>query len=284
MNIILKRTAFISVILAGLLMACQSTHEKVVAKPNFGLPPIEMGAIQLSYTDTNSAEWKVVARKLDSFYNLQMRAGFNGSVLVGYKGQILYEKYIGYSNKAEGTMLGPNNAVQLASVSKTLTGAAVLYLYQNKYLDIDKEVSTYIKSFPYEGITLRMLLNHRSGLSNYWSWLPAFYKSKAPISNDEVIQLMAKHKPRLSFKPNARFTYCNTNYLLLASIVEEVTEMSFDKFMKTYFFDPIGMKNSFVFNAQLGLPATATQSYQGGYAIFPNDYRDGVYGDKGIYS
>lgn len=284
MKIILKRTAFITLILSGLLLACQSSQEKVVAKPNFGLPPIEMGAIQLSHTDTNSTEWKIIARKLDSFYNLQMRAGFNGSVLVGYKGQILYEKYIGYSNKEQGTPLSPNNAVQLASVSKTLTGAAILYLYQNKYLDIDLDVRTYVKQFPYDGITLRMLLNHRSGLSNYWAWLPAFYKSKAPISNDEVIQLMAKHKPKLSFKPNTRFTYCNTNYLLLASIIEEVTEMSFHKFMKDYFFDPLGMKNSFVFNAEIGLPATATQSYQGGYAKFPNDYRDGVYGDKGIYS
>lgn len=284
MNIILKRTLYISIFFSVVLLACQSRNQPAVAKPNFGLPPVEMGAIKLTHTDTNSAEWKRIAHRLDSFYAVQARMGFNGSVLIGYKGQILYEKYIGYANRSQGIALSPENAVQLASVSKTFTAAAILYLYQNKYLDIDKPVSEYLKNFPYPDVTVRMLLCHRSGLANYWAWLPRFYKSTEPIYNDQVIELMAKHKPAMEFKANSRFKYCNTNYLLLASIIEEVTEMSFSTFLSTYIFKPLGMNNSFVFDPAKGLPNKATISYSGGYSPHPNDYRDGVYGDKGIYS
>lgn len=281
---ILKRTYYIALFLSAFFFACQSSNQKAKARTNFALPPIEMGAIKLEHTDTNSAEWKAIAARLDSFYEVQKRIGFNGSVLIGYKGKILYEKYIGYANKSNGTELSALNPSQLASTSKTFTGAAILYLHQNKYIDIDQPVAQYISNFPYPDITVRMLLCHRSGLPNYWNWLPQYYKSKEPIGNDEVLQLMAKHKPAVSFKANTHFAYSNTNYLILASIIEEVTEMSFDKFMKTYIFEPLGMKNTFVYNAAVGLPASATLSYQGGYSIFPNDYRDGVYGDKGIYS
>lgn len=282
---ILKRTFFFSLILLTGLIACQSEREKVQAKKtNFGLEPIEMGAIKLSYSDTNSAEWKAVARKLDSFYQLQARTGFNGSVLVGYQGKILYEKYIGFANKAKGIPLSPDNAVQLASVSKTFTGAAVLYLHQNKYLDIYKPVDHYIKGFPYSDVTVWMLLNHRSGLPDYSHFVPLHRKTQAPMYNAEVIELMIKHKPKQDFKSNTRFKYCNTNYLLLASIIEEVTEMSFDAFLSQYIFEPLGMRNTFVFDPAKGLPDNATLSYKAGYSVHPNDYRDGVYGDKGIYS
>jgi len=267
-----------------LLFACQSSTDKVNATPNFGLPPVEMGAIKLSYTDTNSTEWKAIAKRLDSFYNVQARAGFNGSVLIGYKGQILYEKYVGYANRSKGTPLSPDNAVQLASVSKTFTGAAILYLYQNKYIDIDQPVTEYLKTFPYKDVTVRMLLCHRSGIKNYEHWLSNYYNSKAPIYNDQVLALLIKHKLPLDFKPNTRFTYSNTNYVILASIIEEVTEMSYGDFMKKYIFDPLGMTHTFVYNPNTPFPASATISYRSDFSVFPFDHRDGIYGDKGIFS
>lgn len=281
---ILKRTCYIAFILSVFLFACQSSTDRLNAKPGISLPPLEMGPATLSYTDTNSTEWKTIARRLDSFYNVQARAGFNGSVLIGYKGKVLYERYVGYANKKAGVPLSPENEVQLASVSKTFTGAAVLYLYQNKYLDIDKPVVEYIKNFPYPAITVRMLLCHRSGLSDYGHWVPLYRKSAAPVYNDEVLQLMAKHKPPVEFKANTRFKYCNTNYLVLASIIEEVSEMRYDSFLHKFIFAPLGMNHTFVYNPANAFPATATLSYQNGYVLFPNDFRDGVYGDKGIYS
>src|SRR6202000_906247 len=110
----------------------------------------------------------------------------NGSVLIGYKGKVLYERYFGLSNREKHMPLESNDGCQLASISKTFTGAAILCLYQRKYLNIDDLVQHYIPTFPYPNITLRMLLNHRSGLPDYTKWVPEYLKdTKTPITNDQ---------------------------------------------------------------------------------------------------
>jgi CubicO group peptidase (beta-lactamase class C family) len=280
-----KKACFLSIFLSVFFGACHSGSDSAKATPRPPLLPVEMGDIKLAYDDTNSVEWKHIARRLDSFYLMQTRAGFNGSVLIGYKGKILYERFFGYANRAAGVPLTNTSSVQLASVSKTFTGAAILYLHQNKFLDIDKPVSEYIKSFPYADITVRMLLCHRAGLPDYTHWVGQYRKdTRTPMNNDEVLALMAKYKPHVDFKANTRFKYSNTNYLVLASIIEEVTELKYKDFMRKYIFDPMGMKHTFVFDPADGLPADATVSYYANWQPYPLMFADGVYGDKNIYS
>ena len=181
--------------------------------------------------------------------------------------------------------MAANSSCQLASISKTFTGAAILYLYQRKHLNIDDPVTTFIKNFPYPGITLRMLLDHRSGLPDYTKWVPNYHKDlRTPIDNDEMLNLMALHKPHLEFKSNTRFTYSNTNYAVLAKVVEVVTEMPFSEFMKEYIFHPLGMEHTFVYEPAKGLPKEATISYNYRWGREPDMFADGVHGDKGIYS
>ncbi len=241
--------------------------------------------IRLNYADTSSESWKEVRDRLDSFYSVQVKAGFNGSVLIGYEGKILYERYFGVSNREKKIPLDYGASVQLASVTKTFTSAAILYLFQNNYLNIDDPVKVYLPSFPYEKITVRMLLNHRSGLPEYLHWVPKYHTdSRKPIYNKQVLELMAKHKPPLQFQPNSRFRYCNTNYAMLGSIIEVVTGMSYKQFMEERIFTPLGMENTFVFDPADGLPETATISYKASWVPDPVMFADGVYGDKGIYS
>ncbi|MBS1688873.1 MAG: beta-lactamase family protein, partial [Bacteroidetes bacterium] len=234
---------------------------------------------------SNAEENKRIINSLDAYYNTQARIGFNGSVLVGYKGKVLFERYYGYSNREQHTPWNPESSSQLASVSKTFTGAAILYLYQRKYLNIDDPVQHYLKDFPYQGITLRMLLNHRSGVPDYTKWIPIYRKdTQTPVSNKEMLQMMARYKPHLEFTPNHRFTYCNTNYALLAMVIEEVTAMSYPDFMNKYIFQPLGMQHTFIFNTPNKLPANATISYKYNWRREPDMFADGVYGDKNVYS
>jgi CubicO group peptidase (beta-lactamase class C family) len=161
----------------------------------------------------------------------------------------------------------------------------VLYLYQRKYLNIDDPVQHYLSNFPYPNITLRMLLNHRSGLPDYTKWVPEYREDqRTPITNAQMLQMMAQYKPALEFKPNARFTYCNTNYAILACVIEKVTEMNFRDFMRTYIFEPLGMQHTFIYDPAKGLPAEATISYKYNWYREPDMFADGVYGDKGAYS
>ena len=279
------------VFLSIVFIACHSDSNKVQARPvptpptsRFHETPKSVKISPLAY-DTLGPLRSDMIRRLDAFYNTQARTGFNGSVLIGYKGKVLYERYYGLANRERRLPLSPSSACQLASISKTLTGAAVLYLYDRKYLDINDPVQKYIKDFPYPDITVKMLLDHRSGLQDYRHWVPLYRTdTRTPISNEMMLQMMARYKPGLSFRPNTRFTYCNTNYAVLARIIEVVSEMNYRVFMKRYIFDPLGMSNTFVYDPEKGLPASATLSYRYNWAKEPDMFADGVYGDKGTYS
>lgn len=267
------------------IIACHTDSPKVQASPRFAEPPKQFGAVNLSYADSNARDWQPIKRQLDSFYQVQTKAGFNGSVLIGYKGKVLFERYYGYANRAQQEPLTPSSSNQLASVTKTFTGAAVLYLNEKKYLNIDLPVDHYLKTFPYQGITVKMLLNHRSGLPDYIHWVLKYRKdAKTPIYNNSVLELMAANKPKLDFKSDTRFKYSNTNYAMLALVIEEVSGMPYKTFMKKYFFEPLGMKNTYVFDPADGFKPGTTVSYKANWAIDPVMFADGVYGDKGIYS
>ncbi len=281
-------TVIIPVCLLIASVACNSSEEPVEAGSGEAMPDNTGtfgSSIRLDYADTSSEAWKDVRAQLDSFYGVQVRAGFNGSVLIGYEGKVLYERYFGAANREAKAPLDQDASVQLASITKTFTGAAILYLYQHKYLNIDDPVSHYLPSFPYEGITLRMMLNHRSGLPEYLHWVPQYVKNRStPIYNKQVLSLMAKHKPPLQFRPDTRFKYCNTNYAMLASVIEAVSGMPYKQFMEHYIFEPLGLNHTFVFDPADGLPDAATISYKYNWTRDPVMFADGVYGDKGIYS
>src|SRR5690606_17376282 len=122
-------------------------------------------------------------------------------------GKILYERYSGYCDKKSNTLLCAQNPTQLASTSKPFTATAVLWLYQNKYLNIDDPVDKYLKDFPYPGITITMLLNQRSGLPDYTKMGNTYWKSKQAMYNEDLLQIFKTHKPKLKFKPDTRFDY-----------------------------------------------------------------------------
>lgn len=268
------------------VMACHSQNGSAGAHPRMdveGTAPVT--AAPLQYEDTSQAGFQRLIHSLDSFYRIQQRAGFNGSVLIGHKGKVIYERYFGMANRETRQKLSPHSAVQLASISKTMTAAAILYLYEKNYLNLDDSVHLFIKNFPYRNITLRMLLNHRAGLPDYLKWVPLYRKNRStPIDNQTVLDLFARHKPALDFRPDTRFRYSNSHYLVLASVIEAVTEMPYAEFMEKYLFEPLGMHHTFVYDPAQGLPESATISYKYNWVREPDMFADGVYGDKGIYS
>ncbi|MFI5196874.1 MAG: serine hydrolase, partial [Chitinophagales bacterium] len=117
-------------ILSLFFIACHSNSQPVSARTNNGKfheIPIKFSPVALVY-DTLSPQNRNIITQLDDYYRKQVRAGFNGSVLVGFNGKIIYERYFGYSNKERRVPLAQGAPCQLASVSKTFTGAAILYL------------------------------------------------------------------------------------------------------------------------------------------------------------
>ena len=274
-------------ILPLLFISCHSNSQPVAKKIDYSKfhdTAVKSAAAALVY-DTNNEKVRTITAQLDQYYKRQVAAGFNGGVLIGYGGKVIYERYFGLSNKEKKIPFGQNSSSQLASVSKTFAGAALLYLYQRKYVNIDLPVQTYLKQFPYPNITVKMLLDHRSGIPDYTKWVPEYTGDmKNPITNEQMLTLLSTRKPTLEFTPNKHFKYCNTNFALIAMIIEKVTEMNYYDFMSKYIFQPLGMTSSFVYSPWKGLPANATISYKYNWRREPDMFADGVYGDKGIYS
>jgi CubicO group peptidase (beta-lactamase class C family) len=233
-----------------------------------------------------SREERVISGKLDALFTvLNQRGHFNGSVLIAKAGKIIYHKSHGYADKKEKILLSDSSMFQLASVSKVITATAVLLLHERKMLDINKSFSSYFPDFPYPSITIRDLLNHHSGLPNYIHLLNSeICRPNYRMNNSEMYESMFSRNMRLICRPGSRFDYCNTNYALLAMLVEKVSGVSFSGFLKEELFKPLGMSHTATIrDIDLDAPYT-TRPYDNRWRKIGFDASDYVLGDKSIYS
>jgi CubicO group peptidase (beta-lactamase class C family) len=156
---------------------------------------------------------------------------------------------------------------------------------QQHLVSLDDSLQKFFPNFPYKGITVRMLLSHRSGLPNYLNFTEDKWKNKKQfMSNRDVYDIMVRYKPKPLYKPDTHFMYNNTNFVLLALIVEKVSGMPFCDFMHQNIFLPLGMEDTWIYDP-LSVRPSATKGYTGSH--WREDqiiYTDGVLGDKGVYS
>ena len=208
--------------------------------------------------------------------------GFNGQILVAKNGTVVYQKAVGFSDFRTKDSLNSNTPLHIASVSKTFTGMAILHLMEQGRLNLDDTLGKYFPAFPYEGVTVKMLLNHRSGLPNYLDYLSDLKVNDTCYSNQDVLNSLYSLKPPPLARPDKRFKYCNTNYVLLAMIVEKITGENFPAYMQKEFFTPLQMNNTFVYANQDTLTPTPSFQWTGRY--WTPDPFDCTYGDKNIYT
>ena len=241
--------------------------------------PIKMGKVSEAYI----AEKRF---KIDSFYNKLINSPYySGAFIVVKNGRVLYEDYKGFANAKTGQKIDANTPLHLASVSKVLTCTAILRLVQQDNIILDQKVTDWLPAFPYKSTTVRTLLNHRSGLQHYANF-PGLMKKKWDrrkiVTNQDILNLIVKNKFRLVTPDDTHFDYCNTNYVILALIIEKATGLKYHRAMHELVFKPLGMNNTFVFDYNIH-KETVSKSYRG-TNVFPWDQFDNLYGDKNIYS
>ena len=235
-------------------------------------------------------ETKNVSHKLDSLLQrINKRHDFHGSLLVAKNGKILYDNHVGFADFKNKEPLNETSVFQLASVSKQFTAAAIMLLYERNQIQLTDTVNKYFPDFPYENITIKNLLNHTSGLPKYfWVAEHEWEQEKAP-SNSEMMALLESSKAQRYFKPGRNFDYSNTGYFVLASIVEKVSGNSFSTFVKKNIFDPLDMKDSFVFSSEND---NTIENQLDGYRLYRGwrhlkintTVNDAIVGDKNVYS
>ena len=232
----------------------------------------------------NAEELQRYYDAIEAFYDTNLvKRGFNGAILVAKKGKIIFEKYHGYFDINKKDTLNEHSAFHLASVSKTFTAMAILKLAELGKLKLDDDVKMYFPNFPYQDITIRMLLSHRSGLPNYLYFMHQLgWDAKQYCDNNDVLEYLIKYQPPLTHKSGTHFSYCNTNYSLLGLIIEKASGKSYAEFLKQQFFIPLEMHDTYVFtltDIQSAMPSYDWRGRKEGYT-----YLDKGYGDKNIYS
>ena len=275
----------ILLIASFLTIACQQKNESqnniIATQDSISINPYEVKFEKLP------KEYVAEKRqKIDQFYqDVIANDGFSGGFLVAQNGEIIYENYNGYINHKTKEEMTSETPIHLASISKVITAALILQLVDEKLLDLDQKLSTIFPKFSNQTITIRMLLNHRSGLPHYsyFSENKNIWNSNKTLTNQIILDLLSTKGIPLEYKPNSRFSYCNTNYALLALVVEKITQLDFKTAVKKRIFEPLEMKNSFVldFESQKEL---ASLTYKSTWQKVPLDHLDAIYGDKNIYS
>ncbi len=239
-------------------------------KPDFAFNPL---------SDQQTAAYQAA---VEDFYETHfVKTGFNGAILVAKNGQIVFEQYRGYSNFVTKESLNEHSPFHIASTSKTFTGMAILKLWEEGKLSLDDSLQKYFPNLPYHGITIKMMLSHRSGLPNYLYFMDSIWDKHKEMTNEDVLNALIVHHPRIQNLPDKRFQYCNTNFMLLALIVEKITGENFPDYMKQHVFEPLGMHDTFIFSIK------DTANYNPTWSVsrpFLMDAYDCTYGDKNVYS
>ena len=233
---------------------------------------------------------KTVHHKMDSLLKrINKRHDFNGAILIAKNEKIVYSNQIGIADFKKKAPLHKESIFQLASVSKQFTAAAIMLLTERDKIKLTDTVNVYFPDFPYKNVTIKNLLNHTSGLPKYfWVAEHKWNQEKAPI-NSEMMELLETSNVQRFFKPGRNFDYSNTGYFVLASIVEKVSGISFSAFLKSNIFEPLQMKNSYVYSFEND---SVRKNQLNGYRLhrgwrhikIRGSVNDAIVGDKNVYT
>lgn len=228
------------------------------------------------------------------------RGQFNGVALVYDKGKVVYEGAFGLRSIDPIDSLDVNSQFRLASVSKQFTAMCIMQLMEEGKLKYDQDIRDLIPELPYNGITIRHLLNHTSGIADYEPLMDENWKPELKFDdparytdgNADVIKMLVAKKPPVLFKPGEKWEYSNTGYNLLGTIVARASGMSFAAYAKQHIFDPAGMSHSSFYDFVIGTdPKMPDRAY--GYKVewnqkdmIPADshYLNRGLGEDGVYS
>jgi len=202
---------------------------------------------------------------------------FNGNVLIAEKGKIVYHKSFGFAELKDTIPLGKNTAFSLASITKPFVATGIMILKEQYKLEYSDELKKYFPKLPefLHSITIKNLLQHTSGLAR------GHFKIDDRLRNEALLERLIK-TDSLNYKTGSRVKYSNSAYILLAMIIEKVSNQTFGQFMEKEIFQPLGMTRTFLFDRE-------AQQYKDiaiGYDGFgkKSDYDLITYGSAGLYS
>ena len=207
------------------------------------------------------------------------------SMAVYHDGKIAYTRGYGMANLEYGIANGPQTVFRIGSTSKQFTAMAIAMLAEQGKLSLDDDIRTYFPEMPDYGspVTVRHLVHHISGLRDYLG-LASFADWGRHYSIDEALNLITRQR-ELNFEPGSEFLYSNSNYFLMAQIVEKVTGQTLRAWSGEHIFGPLAMKNSHFHDDHTHIVPNRADGYSDAGDGFKIDMTIlDLVGDGGVYT
>ena len=221
--------------------------------------------------------------------NPDKEPGFSSAII--HNGQVIYELNHGLASLEHEIPLCSNSLYYIASVSKQFTATCVLNFVNDKRLKLSQDIREIVKETKHfkKKITVQNLLNHTSGIPDYFQYF-ACQLGRHPsdyFENADILKVLSNIYS-LDFQPNEKFSYSNSNYIILTQIVKLISGISFPKYAKKIIFTPLGMKNTLFDNDRYKVIKNRVTSYTTQSSI-PRKYRvelknSCTVGDGGVLS
>ncbi|RFZ90094.1 class A beta-lactamase-related serine hydrolase [Mucilaginibacter conchicola] len=192
-----------------------------------------------------AAHAQTIPQKLDELVSAYaLIHEFTGTAFVAKNGEVLLEKGFGLQNIRAQIPNSPATVFEIASVTKTFTAALILKLAEEKKLSLDDRLSKYYPAYPRgEGITIRQLLTHTSGIYNYTEDGDFMHERSGKPASEKEMMALFEHQP-LEFEPGKGWKYSNSGYQLLGYIIRKVTGLTYQQAIRNYIFQPLNMTQS----------------------------------------
>ncbi len=192
------------------------------------------------FGQTTNLDSQTTNKQLDSYISPYLSQNdFSGTILIAEADRIVLQNAYGLANSAQKIRNDINTKFRVGSLSKTFTAASIVILANKGKLKLEDSLNKFFPMFPNgENITLEQLLLHRSGVGQLDD--PKHYNKCYETEN--LVQEIGKQKPKL--QPGTNGSYSNEGYNLLAAVIEKVSRLSYEGFLKKNIFEPLKMKNS----------------------------------------
>jgi CubicO group peptidase (beta-lactamase class C family) len=246
------------------------------------VPAPAAASVESAPTATVSAPFA----QLDADLTAQATADrFSGVVLVARGEAVLMRKAYGLADRSWNVPLTPTAKVQIASVTKQFTAAAILKLQDEGKLTVSDSVCRWVEPCPpnWAPMTLHHLMTHTSGMPDLLN--QADYKTVHRLPSTPAEQTAASVARNLSFTPGTRYRYSNSGYNLLGYVIEKASGRPYAEYLKTTFFEPLGMPNTGYFDPRIVMPEMA-RGYDWERGVVNPHWRDPtvIFSAGGLYS
>lgn len=235
---------------------------------------------------TSAQHWQDTAKAIETLLARYHAKDPGCELAISRNGHILFSKAWGIADLEHHVPMTTTSITEAGSVSKQFTAAAILLLEQQGKLSLDDDVAKYIPELPEYGqaIPLRYLMHHSSGLRD-WGAIAAIAgwpRTTRTYNNYDALDIIA-HQHELNFTPNETFGYSNSNYNILAIIVERVSGLSLADFTRQYIFLPAGMTHTSWRNDHKRVVPNRAIAYARNNKVYETDMpNEDAYGNGGL--